>query len=126
MHSYKVIALFSGAIGLMGCSSPHLRNIEYSSTDAHYLQTSKVDPSGGAVSVRFYRQGLRGVLFSKCRYFPSDSTFFLQAERRCGSMRASFLTLSRMLDEYDAALIGIPVISEPSGISLYAPPPDCS
>jgi hypothetical protein len=41
-------------------------------------------------------------------------------------MKASFLTLSRMLDEYDAALIGIPVISEPSGISLYAPPPDCS
>jgi putative component of membrane protein insertase Oxa1/YidC/SpoIIIJ protein YidD len=122
----QVIAIFSAAISLTACSSPRLRNIEYSSTDAHYLQTSKVDSSGGAVSVRFYREGLRGVLYSHCRYFPSDSTFFLQTERRCGSMKASFLTLSRMLNEYDAAIIGIPLISEPSGVSLYAPPPDCS
>jgi hypothetical protein len=113
-------------IGLIGCSSPNLRNIEYSSIDAHYLQAAKLPASGGAVSVRFYRQGLRGVLFSKCRYFPSDSTFFLEAERSCGTAKASLLTLSRMLDEYDAALIGVPIISEPSGVSLYAPPPDCS
>jgi putative membrane protein insertion efficiency factor len=49
------------------------------------------------VCIRCYQWGLRPVLGNHCRYFPSCSSYALEALEKHGSMKGSWLALKRVL-----------------------------
>jgi hypothetical protein len=70
-------------------------------TDYYYIQNSS---TAGAPSTSFEtRRALDGVLYSRCRWLPSDSAFFEGTARTCGTLKAAVFALGRSFEEFDIA-----------------------
>lgn len=63
--------------------------------------------------LRAYQNGVRGILGSECKQFPSDSEYALRVSRRCGAIPGAFLSAARFLKEEDNHLLGKPRIYHP-------------
>ncbi|MGZ3769735.1 MAG: membrane protein insertion efficiency factor YidD [Bdellovibrio sp.] len=74
-------------------------------------QDSKNAFQASSSSVKFYQNFVRGTLGSHCSYFPSDSAYAIWLSKRCGVLKTTLKSFERYSREFDAAYLGLKIIS---------------
>ncbi|MGZ3774718.1 MAG: membrane protein insertion efficiency factor YidD [Pseudobdellovibrionaceae bacterium] len=130
--SFKVLVktawLFAGLFVFCGCAENTINNSSASSIDAQFqiksLQSVKPEAVASS-SVQFYQNVLRVGLGSHCHYFPSDSTYAILLSKRCGPLKTTLKSFERFSREFDAAYLGVPVMSSFEGPYFKDIPDGC-
>ncbi|MNK84120.1 putative membrane protein insertion efficiency factor [compost metagenome] len=127
---YRVAWLIAGLSFFSGCASVYQASPRVSAIDAHYqLASAKKQITSSAPaspSVRFYQDVIRTGLGSHCTYFPSDSEYAIMISRRCGPIKTTIRSFERFSREFDAAYLGLPILSTSEGLHFKDIPDDCS
>jgi putative component of membrane protein insertase Oxa1/YidC/SpoIIIJ protein YidD len=92
-----------GFLLLASCSSQLLQRQPASPLELRYRAWSQVErPEGAAVSTSVYREIFAKSMYSQCKMFPHDSSYFDTLVKRCGGLRAVFRGAARLLLEHEA------------------------
>jgi putative component of membrane protein insertase Oxa1/YidC/SpoIIIJ protein YidD len=97
-----------------------------SSLDQRYrLQKKLITSSEISAPVQAYREVLKPALYSKCSWFPTDSTYAVVAQKKCGALKGGMMAFSRFMFEYDAVKMGFPIINNHDHIESVDLVDDC-
>ncbi len=85
-------------MSLMACQSlPPLPHHKVSALDQSYRLQRELQVSSQSSAVNLYREGLARTLYSRCKWFPSDSRYAQIAQNRCGAFRGGMMAFSRFM-----------------------------
>ncbi len=96
--------LLLASLVLASCSSQHLQRTPASPLKVRYQAWTRghhghSGASSVAVSTSVYRNLLAKSMYSECRMVPHDSAYFDVLVKRCGGLKAVFLSAARLLLE---------------------------
>lgn len=120
--------LLAGLFVFGGCAGTPINNRSASSVDARFRmgKTESLAPKTPASSsVRFYQTVIRVTLGSHCSYFPSDSAYAIWLSKRCGFFKTTLKSFERYSREFDAAYLGLPVMTSSEGQYFKDIPDEC-
>ena len=66
-----------------------------------------------------YRNVFSKTMYSKCRWFPSDSQFLAIKSKACGSATGTVLAFGRFMSEADAVMVGSEILNDHGHIRFY-------
>jgi len=91
------------------CVSPVRRN---SFLDAQYrlVKSSKVSPHTPSQVVKTYQTFISASLGSDCPMYPSCSRYAQLVTSKCGHLEGVLMSSARLQMEFDAQIIGFPII----------------
>jgi putative component of membrane protein insertase Oxa1/YidC/SpoIIIJ protein YidD len=72
-----------------------------------------------------YKNFLAKSMYSKCRWFPSDSEYMKITSRQCGQMKGTLLAFSRFMGEHDAYRISKQIVNDHEHIRFLNFGRDC-
>lgn len=84
--------------------------------DAKYKLSRRLSLSGSHKSTNeistLYKDFLSKSMYSKCRWFPSDSQYLAISSQKCGRTRGTLLAFSRFMTESDADKISEGIVND--------------
>ncbi len=75
------------------------------------LSSSQNDELSNEVST-LYKEFLAKSMYSRCRWFPSDSQYLKIASEKCGNTKGTLLAFSRFMTEPDADKISAGLVND--------------
>ncbi|MFZ4402630.1 MAG: membrane protein insertion efficiency factor YidD [Pseudobdellovibrionaceae bacterium] len=76
-------------------------------------------------AVQIYRSAFAPTLYSRCKWFPSDSNYATVAQNKCGATQGALMAFSRFLSEEDAPRMGYNAINNKGHIEYVDFPTRC-
>ena len=80
--------------------------------------------AGGAV--KNYRSFVAPSLFTRCKWYPSDSQFAMVLQNKCGSIHGGIAAFARFSYEEDASRMGYGIFNDKGQIKYVDMPASCS
>ena len=72
---------------------------------------SRLDQPVNEIGI-LYKDFLAKSMYSRCRWFPSDSQYLAMISKKCGNTQATLLAFSRFMTEHDADKISEGIIND--------------